>query len=100
MSNFNFFYFNIRHNPSDAVFNIGGDNNSLLIKHSFNIKMHACFNKFRNYANIQTSLSYEDIEKVKQVKGTILIVDDLCDAGGTFIAAAKYLKETLENLKH
>lgn len=47
------------------------------------------FVKKRNGNEMIVLLPYE----IKDTKKTIIIMDDLCDAGGTFIAEAKYLRE-------
>ncbi|MHB9161366.1 MAG: phosphoribosyltransferase [Nitrosotalea sp.] len=67
---------------------IGGDEST-----SFNIEGYERFKKIRNRdGQIDVSLSESCLYKIKNYE-SILIVDDLCDGGATFIAESIYLKQ-------
>lgn len=76
---------------------IGGDSGALFIENTFNENnmepkgLH--FTKKRANGSIIVELDYDDLSALEKLTIPILIVDDLCDAGGTFLAEARYLRE-------
>jgi len=56
-------------------------------------------NKKRDLANYGKIMSIDVVSEPDNVNNTILIVDDLCDAGGTFVWSSKILREKYPNKK-
>lgn len=90
------YYFNINYHPliisnSSNLFFICGDKSTT----HFMGNSVCYFNKTRNGNDIHVDLHQDILEALKALREdvSIIIIDDLCDAGGTFIAEAKYLRE-------
>lgn len=86
----------VSHNDFGKSIKIGGDKS---VSNSF-----VSFNKKRIENRIEVYLSEKDIFKLKkEIKEypdhQLLIVDDLCDAGGTFIAEAQCLRKILPTIR-
>lgn len=75
---------------------IWGDESSPRLTACISMYVYCYFIKTRQENNIIVSLS--DNAQIFDAANSITIVDDLCDAGGTFIAEAKYLRETGINI--
>lgn len=75
-------------NDFSKYFVIGGDE-------SYSSLQHAHFIKKRLDHNIEVFL--ENMDSLEKTTCPILIADDLCDAGGTFIAEAEYIKKIFPN---
>lgn len=71
-----------------SSYKIGGDQSSGNIFTG----LDALFMKERIHNDIKMILKRENIDEISKHHGEILIIDDLCDGGLTFINAAKYLK--------
>lgn len=81
-------------NGSDKFY-IGGDRSIIgMTEFIFFMDEQIAFEKHRTLTNIRVSLSNEVREKVMALDPLIpiIIYDDLCDGGATFIAEAEYLR--------
>jgi ribose-phosphate pyrophosphokinase len=77
----------------DHCLMIGGDKSAVCCRIDYDYNdQEIYFNKKRIDGKIEVSLSKEHLEYLDNIKDRpLLIFDDLCDGGGTFIAIAKYL---------
>ena len=68
-----------------------------------NILIHDCVRPFVSQRIINDCINalnnYSAVDVAANVTDTIFIVDDLCDAGGTFVWASKILREKYPNKK-
>lgn len=76
-----------------------------LSSHSFGYGDSPYFVKHRviddmGLRRIEMTLTPENMDKMRRKENPILICDDLCDGGGTFIAIGKILKEMFPTRKH
>jgi ribose-phosphate pyrophosphokinase len=77
-------------------------NNVIVIcgdKSFINERYYYHFNKKRKSEEIFVFLDEESMRDISQSTGDILIIDDLCDGGKTFIEEAKYLKKLFPDKK-
>ncbi len=85
----------------DSVY-LWGDESAHYLAKSFNDTLEfnrsviGCFRKKRVGDSIEVYLDDPDLFKNIDKTTPITIIDDLCDAGGTFIAEAKYLREVMK----
>ena len=79
---------------SNQHLRISGDESAYRFEGIRNSKL---FTKKRIDGTILISLDNYDLKELNSIN-EIVIVDDLCDGGGTFIAEAKYLKEIAPHL--
>lgn len=84
---------------------IGGDQSTKnIIDDSNQIILDIKFNKKREGRNIIVSLDHNDLLKInnnanEERWNNLIIFDDICDGGATFIEEAKYLKERFSYIK-
>lgn len=80
--------------PSTIV-RIGGDESASFFE---GIETSGYFIKHRNDGNIEVKMYDSTLDFIRK-QDKILIVDDLCDGGATFIAEARYLKQKFPNIE-
>lgn len=95
------FYFS-KYVKINEIFIFGDENSHYAfgtVDHLYQVQINnlyrGCFSKTRFNGVPSVSI---DIEKIKDAE-SIIIIDDLCDGGATFIEEAKYLKKFLPNVK-
>lgn len=86
---------------ADKCFNIGADQSASINDMFWEESGHQCFVKTRCGDSIQVNLPSDTYYKVEILNEfcPILIYDDLCDGGATFIAIADYMNEHFPDRK-